>query len=300
MAINWNRPYGQISPGWRGASYEQVGTDGVTRYYNSSGYEVDIRTGATLEGPEKPQQPRASVPETKSVAERARDLLDEKDKPPFNKFAMRAAALIGGENPPSTKSEIVAALEALAAPSDKPEPEPQPEPGAGAGTDDDGPAPLVGDERVNLKAWATGKAKYVFSDVAAAIREAYAIEVMSAADALEALTNMGLIAAKPEPVAAQAKPDPELEADEAEEAAMAAEVRAEAEAAERALEAERQAALKAEVEEAARIEAEAEAEAKAGNEAVAASNDESPAPGKARIPDKAAPQPKPEKQKKVG
>jgi hypothetical protein len=269
MPLNKNRPFGTISPGYNGASYEQVGTDGVTRYYNGEGYEVDVRTGKVVEGPETAGAAKSAVATEdngKSVAERAREILEQKDKPPFAKFALKAAALIGGDNPPSTKTEIVAALTTLA---EKPKPAPVevqavPDAAKSEATPKpvDEPIPLVGDETVNLRAWGRGEQQYVFTDIAKAILQSYARNVTTRAGALEALMDVGLLSPD-EAMTVEREPSaPDADADdEREEAELAAEIKANQ----------------------AKVE-----EARAAKRMAAAEQED------------AKPQPKPEKQKKVG
>jgi len=288
MPLNRNRPFGIISPGYHGASFEQVGSDGVTRYYTSQGHEIDIKNHRLVESPRSANRP---AKREKTMAEKARDLLEEKDKPPFTKFALKAAALMGGDNPPSTKAEIVAALTELArepklvAPAAEPVKTPDPVPPVASETPD--PDPVTdANETIDLRAWGRGEVQYVFADVAKAIRTAYSRDVTTRADALDALIDAGIL--RDGEAMDVAIPD-ESDEDAQEEADMAAEVKAENEAAAAA-----DAAFKAEAEAAAAAEEAAKAEPTP--EAVP----EPPAmKGIDRFDHPDEPQPTPETQKKI-
>jgi hypothetical protein len=182
MPLNRNRPYGIISGTGVFPSYEQADADGKTlRYYDSEGLEVDFKTGERLE---KPVEVEADVQMKEGDwADAARELLRKADSMQFMQFAIKAAALLGGDNPPSNKKDIVAALQsrldAMAGPA-KPAAKK-----AAKVAEDDG--------AVDLAAWARGEKKALFDDVAKAIRESYARDVSTVPDALDLLIEEGVV-----------------------------------------------------------------------------------------------------------
>jgi hypothetical protein len=178
MPLNRKRPFGTISGTGVAASYEQVGSDGKNRYYNSADLEVDLYSGEVLESPPPPAALKTFAVDDRAWADQARDLLRQANTLSHMKFAIRAAALIGGDNPPITKTDIVTTLQARL---DKI---------VGPGKAATEP---VDNGVVDLAAWGRGEAQIIFPDVAKAIRERYAREVSTIADALDVLVAKGVL-----------------------------------------------------------------------------------------------------------
>ena len=184
MPLNRNRPYGIIAGTGVPASFAQTDPDGTTsRYYNSSGYEVDVKTGRQIEF--APAPVLAEISHGKPGPSRAAivALLAQKDSLSHLQFAIKSAALLGDDKLPTTKAAITAALEAKAK-------ELESEPASAAET----PNHATDLNGVDLRAWGTGeRTDYLFTDVAKAILTACSRDVGSKADAVDALIDAGII-----------------------------------------------------------------------------------------------------------
>lgn len=186
--LDRKRPYGRIhgtaaGPGAVNAAYEQRGEDGKTRFYNSQLLEVDPQTGVAIEEP--PRRVAAQSFDRGDV--RAyRELLAKADEKPFKmlEFATAAAALLG-EIVPTTKAGIVDRLQARMTEIEEAQ-------ASGASGSVGGVSQTGG--TVDLAAWARAEANYIFSDVAQVIRENYAREVTTIADALDCLVELEIVA----------------------------------------------------------------------------------------------------------
>lgn len=184
MTLNRNRPYGTISGTGVPASFTQTDRDGKTaRYYNSAGYEVDVKTGQQVEFAPAPVLAETSYVRSGPSRAEIDALLAQKDSLSHLQFAIKSAALLGDDKLPTTKAAIMAALEAKAG-------ELESEPTSVART----PNPATDLNEVDLRAWGTGeRTDYLFSDVAKAILTTCARDVGSKADAVDALIDAGII-----------------------------------------------------------------------------------------------------------
>ena len=178
--LDRTRAFGPSSPAWKGASYQQNDEDGTERYYNDQGLEVDIKTGEIIEEAPEPEVAAPDVYDPKPY----RQMIDDCKKLPFIQWAVKAAALLGG-NPPASKRDLLAelekrarALENQAANAEKAKKK------AGKASTGKG---------VDLKLWAEGKKKYLFDEVQKAIRAKYSREVAHEADAIDMLIEEGVV-----------------------------------------------------------------------------------------------------------
>lgn len=195
MPLNRNKPFGVISGTGIRASFEQSGHDGKARYYDSQGVEVDLATGERLEEPVvEADASGAIVMDGVAWADRARELMRQAEAGEIKQFtgwALKCAALLGGDNPPSNKADIVAALQkrldAMAGPTGAPASDPTKVTAAVK------PVAKIADGPIDLGAWARGQQRYLFDDVAKVIRETYSRDVSTTPDALDLLIEEGVV-----------------------------------------------------------------------------------------------------------
>jgi hypothetical protein len=201
--LNTRKEYGEVSPPWHGACFEQdgrlfdaEGEEVVVPGYNPPPAPQPLETQAPSPAADKPaEKSDLDAPEIEPQGYSPAELIVIGEDMPFFTFRAAAKQILGEDSTPRKKADIVDALRGMilgtysAEPEQVEEPAPLPE-------EPIVDLPPVAEGEVDLVLWAKGGANYMFSDVRVAIRDKYNRQVSSTQNAVEALIDEGVVKAE--------------------------------------------------------------------------------------------------------